>query len=70
MYWMSTKSPNQMFRPAYQNAENDVLIRETAGIGPAILAADLGISKPHIKAYQRNLGLRKFTGNSYKRARV
>jgi hypothetical protein len=63
MYWMSTKSPNAMFRPSYQNAENDALIRETVGIDPAILVADLHLSAGHIRTYQRKLGLRKFTGN-------
>ena len=56
-----------MFRPVYQNGDLDAYLREHVGIDPAILAADLGISRRHVEAYQRKLGLRKITGNHRKK---
>jgi hypothetical protein len=61
-YWTSTKSPLHMWRPEYQTAELAQHLRDTVGIDPAILAADLkGVSEPQIKSFQRRLGLRKLT---------
>lgn len=62
-FWMSTKSPAGMFRPAYQTGEMDEFLRETAGVDAAILSADLGICRAHVEACQRRIGLRKITGN-------
>lgn len=66
---MSTKAPVHMFRPAYQTPELDAYLRETAAIDPSILAQDLGISAPIIRAYQRKLGVRPITGNPPRRER-
>lgn len=63
-WWTTTKASRDIFRPAYQNPENDRLIRETVGIDPALLVSDLHISVPQIQAYQRKLGVRKITGNA------
>lgn len=65
-WWISTKSPPDIFRPDYQNVENDKIIRETAGVDPAFLVGDLRICEPHIRAYQRKLGVRKLTGTARK----
>lgn len=68
-WWASTKSPRDMFRPDYQNVENDRIIRESTGVDPALLAADLGVSEVHIRAYQRRLGVREITGNPPRKVR-
>lgn len=65
-WWMSTRSPAGMFRPAYQNGELDAYLREHAGIDAAILAAETGLPPSHIRAFQRKLGLRKITGTARK----
>lgn len=69
-YWLSTKSRPDIFRPAYQNAENDKVIRETVGIDSALVANDLGINTFQVQAYQRKLGVRKITGNSPRRSKT
>lgn len=60
-YWLSTKSPRQMFRPEYQDAKTATFLRENKGIDAALLANDLGVNAPCVRAYQRKLGLRKIT---------
>lgn len=62
-YWISTKSPAKMFRPARQTPELDAYFRETWGIDPAMLSAEIGMSIAHIKSYQRSLGLRATAAN-------
>jgi hypothetical protein len=62
-WWMSTKSPATLFRPSYQTDELEDFLRENAGVEPALLAADTGVGRNHIRACQRRLGLRKITGN-------
>lgn len=68
-WWTSTKSPASMFRPAYQTKAMDAFLRETVGIDPAVLAIDAGMSANRVEAYQRQLGLRKITGNAPRRDR-
>lgn len=62
-YWTSTKSPRRMYRPPYHTPERDEIIRETAGVDPAMLVDDLKMTTPQIRAYQRALGVRKITSN-------
>ena len=62
-YWMSTKSPVHMFKPEYETPEAAKYVTENAIVDPAILAAELRISAPQVKAMQRRLGVRKLTGN-------
>jgi hypothetical protein len=69
-WWTTTKAHPDIFRPAYQNAENDAFIRETVGIDSALLANDLGISAVHVQAYQRKLGVRKITGNEPRKSKT
>lgn len=52
-----------MFSPDYQDAKTAAFLRDNKGIDSALLAVDLGVSEPCIRAYQRKLGLRKITGN-------
>jgi hypothetical protein len=63
-WWTTTKAPRNLFRPAYQTEELDDFLRANRGIDSAILAAELGMSANQIKAYQRQLGLRRITGNA------
>lgn len=62
-WWTTTKAPRDIFKPAYQNPETDAFLRETVGVDPALLAADLGVSEIQVRAYQRRLGVRPLTGN-------
>jgi hypothetical protein len=57
-YWMSTKSPREIFRPAGLTVEIEAKLRELDGICSAIIAADLGLPEGLVQAYQRRLGLR------------
>lgn len=66
-WWMSTKSPMTMFRPSYQTQELDAFLRDTVGIDPALIGIDAGMSANRVEAYQRQLGLRKITGNAPRR---
>ena len=50
-----------------ETSKRNEVIRETAGVDPSILVADIGLSAPHIRAYQRRLGVRKITGNPAKK---
>jgi hypothetical protein len=43
----------------YKNSERDKYLRETVGIDPAILAAELGVSARFVEQRQRQLGLRR-----------
>jgi hypothetical protein len=63
-YWTNTKANPRMFRPSYQTPEMDKHIRETVGIDPAILAAELGWHEGQVLAYQRQLGVRRITTKS------
>lgn len=64
-FWISTKSPMNMFRGAsYQTDDLAVHLRDAAGVDPSIIAADTGVSEHCIRAYQRKLGLRKCTPNN------
>lgn len=59
MYWLSTKSPPRMLDSrSYETPELAALLQDAAGVDPAILAQDAGISRPCIRAYQRKLGTR------------
>lgn len=69
-WWTTTKASPDIFRPAYQNAENDRIIRDTVGIDPSILVSDLHMSTPQIQAYQRKLGVRKITGNEPRKSKT
>lgn len=68
-YWMSTRSPQSMFRPDYQTPELAEQLHTAAGVDPAIIAADVGIASHHVRAFQRKLGLRKITGNKARKPR-
>jgi hypothetical protein len=65
-YWMSTKSPPNLYRP-YRTPELDAYIRETAGVDPAILGRDLGMQTSRVRAYQRLLGVRAIAGHTKRR---
>jgi len=67
-WWMSTKSPVRMFRPAYQTPELEAYLRSAPDVDPALLALDTGVGRGHIEACQRRLGLRKITGG-YRKGR-
>jgi hypothetical protein len=60
-WWMSTRSPRTIFR---KSQEVDTIIRETAGIDPAILGAETGLSQLVVKARQRQLGQRRFASTA------
>ena len=57
-YWMSTKSPREMFRSEGLTVEIEEKLRELDGICSAIIAADLGLPDGLVQSYQRRLGLR------------
>jgi hypothetical protein len=59
---MSTKTPNQAFRPEYQ-AKIEAHLRAFPDIDAAILAVDLGLNVSHVLACQRRLGLRRLAVN-------
>ncbi len=63
-YWSSTKAPLHALQPrSYHTPERDKLLRETAGVDPAMLVTETGLSEAVIRAYQRRLGVRALTGN-------
>ena len=57
-YWMSTLSPQKMFRPERLTTELEASLREHAGIDSAQIALTLGIFDNEVRSYQRYLGLR------------
>jgi hypothetical protein len=69
-YWLSTRTPARAFRPSYQTVELDAFIRETAGVDPSILAQEIGLASPFVRAYQRQLGVRKIGGNPPRKSRI
>jgi hypothetical protein len=58
-YWLSTKSPPNIFRLGYHSAEAAAFLRANNSIDAAILAEQLGMGIDQVKAYQRRLGLRE-----------
>jgi hypothetical protein len=52
-----------MFRPAYRRDGVEDYLRRYIGVDAAILAEALGLSTVQVEACQRELGLRKITGN-------
>lgn len=57
-WWASTNSSPGVFRPSHLTVEMEVALRMMAGIDSALIAVDLGISRQHVEAHQRKLGLR------------
>lgn len=62
-YWLSTRSPPSMFRPDYQTPELAEQLRAATGVDPSVIAVEVGVCAPRVRAFQRKLGLRKITGN-------
>jgi hypothetical protein len=65
-YWVSTKAHPDIFRERHMTREIEAGLRERDGLETSLIAAELGINSRRVRAYQRRLGLRKFTGNKRK----
>jgi hypothetical protein len=64
-WWISTKTnPNIFNRPAYQTDHVEDHLMAWPDVDAAVLAADLGLHVPQVKAAQRRLGLRKCAPNN------
>lgn len=68
-WWISTKAPSRMFHPGYQTEELAAYLHENVGVDAAILAAETGVGRGQIMAFQRKLGLRKITGNHRRKSK-
>jgi hypothetical protein len=68
-WWVSTKSSQKIFRPEYRRDGVEDYLRRYVGVDSAILAEALGLSPVQVEACQRELGLRKITGNVRKGCR-
>ena len=62
-WWVSTKASPKIFRPAYRRDGVEDYLRRYIGVDAAILGEALGLSTVQVEACQRELGLRKITGN-------
>lgn len=64
IYWQSTKAPVHLFKREYESEELAKHVTENSFVDAAILAQEVGVSAPAIKAYQRRLGVRKIAENN------
>ena len=69
IYWQSTKAPVHLFKREYESAELAKHVSENSFVDAALLAQEVGISAPSVRAYQRRLGVRKIAPSNPKYAR-
>lgn len=66
IYWQSTKSPVHLFKREYESAELAKHVSENVFVDAAVLAQEVGICAPAVRAYQRRLGVRKIAPSNPK----
>lgn len=66
IYWQSTKAPVHLFKREYESAELAKHVTENVFVDASILAHEIGVSAPAVRAYQRRLGVRKIAPSNPK----
>lgn len=62
IYWASTKSPSNLFRPDTLTPEREAALRASVGIDAHVLALEFGVGHNVLMSWQRYLGLRPVAG--------